>query len=83
MQAAKITQGGRLVIPASIRRALKLEDGSTVMLDLQGRGFTVVPVREAIRRVQDLCRPYLEGAGSLAEELMQERREEARRELEN
>ena len=33
-QTVKITKGGRLVIPVSIRKSLHLVDGSSVMLDL-------------------------------------------------
>jgi len=72
-QTVKITKGGRLVIPVSIRKSLHLVDGSSVMLDLEaGGGFTVIPVRESIRRAQERCRPYLSGPGLLSEELIQE-----------
>ena len=78
----KITKGRRLVIPVSIRKALKRFDGSSVMFDLEaGGGFTVIPVRESIRRAQERCRPYLAGPGLLSEELIQERRAEALQEL--
>ena len=81
-QAAKITKGGRLVIPAYIRKALQLSDGSSVILTLEeGVGFRAVPVRESVRRAQALCQPYVTGA-SLADELIRERREEARLERE-
>jgi AbrB family looped-hinge helix DNA binding protein len=81
-QAARITKGGRLVIPAYIRKALQLADGSSVILTLEeGVGFRAIPVRESVRRAQALCQPYLAG-GSLAEELIRERRDEARRERE-
>lgn len=82
-QATKITKGGRLIIPAYIRKALQLTDGSSVILTLEeGVGFKAIPVRESIRRAQALCQPYLAGAGSLSEELIEERREEARLESE-
>jgi AbrB family looped-hinge helix DNA binding protein len=81
-QATKITKGGRLIIPAYIRKALQLTDGSSVILSLEeGVGFKAIPVRESIRRAQALCQPYLTGA-SLSEELIKERREEARLERE-
>jgi bifunctional DNA-binding transcriptional regulator/antitoxin component of YhaV-PrlF toxin-antitoxin module len=77
-QATKITKGGRLIIPVYIRKALKLTDGSSMILSLEeGVGFKAIPVRESIRRAQALCQPYMVGAGSLSEELIQERRAEA------
>ena len=81
-QATRITKGGRLIIPVYIRKALQLADGSSLILSLEeGVGFKAIPVRESIRKAQAICQPFLVG-GSLSEELIQERREEARLERE-
>ena len=69
---------GRLVLPARLRQRLDLHPGDRliVTVDAEG-GFRVVSAREQARR---LCGVYRELAPerSLAEELIAERREEAR-----
>jgi len=77
----KITRGGRLIVPAKLRRDLDLKDGENVVVQAQGRGFQVIPVRESIRRAQDLVSSRLKGRGSLVDELIAERRKEAAEEL--
>ncbi len=73
----KITRGGRLIIPAKLRQELDLKDGANVVVQAQGRGFQVIPVRESIRRAQELVSSRLKGRPSLANELIEERRREA------
>jgi AbrB family looped-hinge helix DNA binding protein len=71
---------GRLVLPAPLRKRLDLESGDRLilMLDEQG-GFRVVSARELAKRLNGLYRDLAPGR-SLVDELIAERREEARRE---
>jgi AbrB family looped-hinge helix DNA binding protein len=71
---------GRLVLPARLRQRLALQPGDRliVTVDAEG-GFRVVSAREQARRLRGLYRD-LAPDRSLADELMAERREEARRE---
>jgi AbrB family looped-hinge helix DNA binding protein len=71
---------GRLVLPARLRQRLNLHTGDRliVIVDDEG-GFRVVPAREQIRRLRGLYRDLAPGR-SLVDELIAERREEARRE---
>ena len=71
---------GRLVLPARLRQRLDLRPGDRLLvaLDAEG-GFRVVPAREQARRLCGLYRDLAPGR-SLADELMAERKEEARRE---
>jgi AbrB family looped-hinge helix DNA binding protein len=72
----KITEGGRVVIPAEYRRALNLEVGDEVVCILNDREIRIIPRQEALCRAQDIIRRYVRSA-SLADELIAQRREEA------
>lgn len=76
----KISEGGRIVIPADFRRSLGLEIGDDVIVRLEDRALRVLSVREGIRQAQEMLRPYLPKDRSLADELIAERRAEAARE---
>lgn len=54
----------------------------TVKITRSARRVLPVSSRESLRTAQERCRPYLTGPGLLSEELIQERRAEARQELE-
>lgn len=71
---------GRLVLPASLRRSLGLQPGDRLILTVDPEGsIRVVSAREQSRRLLGVYRNVAPGR-SLAEELIAERREEARRE---
>ena len=70
---------GRLVLPARVRRRLALRPGDRLMLTLDAEGgLHVVSAREQARRLYGLYRD-IAPMRSLADELIAERREEARR----
>ena len=69
---------GRLVVPAPIRKALGFQPGETLVARVEG-GCLVIEKPEAVERRLHAWFRKFEGR-SLAEELIAERREEARRE---
>ncbi|MBN1191164.1 MAG: AbrB/MazE/SpoVT family DNA-binding domain-containing protein [Dehalococcoidales bacterium] len=71
-----INESGRLVIPASFRKALGLKPGDEVLLILQDDEIRIISARQAIKRSQSLVRSYIRAGRSLSEELIRERREE-------
>lgn len=75
---ARLCQGGRLVIPMAIRKALHLTDGTAVMLEVKGNTLQITPLDERLKAIQAACAPYL-GPGSV-DELIADRRQEAARE---
>ena len=80
-QAVKIIEGGKLVIPASMRRAMGISRGDTVVVELLREGeLRVRPLGSAIREAQEIVRKSVRGGRSLAEELMRERKQDAARE---
>ena len=75
----RITQGGRLVIPAAVRKSMKLVDGAMVMLQMKGNVLQVTTIDDQIDAVQAYCAPLL-GEGAV-DGFIAERRREAAREL--
>ena len=69
---------GRLVVPAAIRKALDFHPGERLIARVEQDHLVIEKTRDVERRLQDRFR-QVEGR-SLAEELIQERRGEARRE---
>ncbi len=77
---ARLTQGGRIVIPAAYRKALGLNVGDEVILRLDDGELRLFTRLQAIRRAQELMRRYIPDDRSLVDELIAERRAEAARE---
>lgn len=74
-----IGEGGRIVIPAEYRKTLGLKPGDEVILILEEGEVRLMTPRRAIQRAQALVRRYIPQGRNLAQELIQERREEAPR----
>jgi antitoxin PrlF len=69
---------GRIVIPAVLRRALGLHEGDELTLELEDGALRVLTRGEAMRRAQEyVSRLTARTDGSLADELIAERRAEA------
>jgi AbrB family looped-hinge helix DNA binding protein len=77
----RIAAGGRIVIPARLRKELGLRTGDPVILDVEDGALRVRSLDAAIARAQELVAQYVPADVSLADELIRERREEAAREL--
>lgn len=77
--ATHVTSGGRLVIPAKVRKALGIRYGDEVLirLDEQAGEVRIMTRRDRVKRAQSLVSSQLEGHRSLAEELVEERHNEA------
>lgn len=73
----KVTQGGRIVIPAEMRRRLGIEVGEDVSIALDGESLRIVTQKESIKRAQELVRKMIPEDVSLVDELIADRRREA------
>jgi AbrB family looped-hinge helix DNA binding protein len=78
----KVGPKGRVVVPAAIRRELGIEEGTQLLARVEGDGVVLEPRTAAIRRLQALVRQAVPEGVSLVDELIAERREEARKEEE-
>jgi AbrB family looped-hinge helix DNA binding protein len=78
---ARLDRAGRILIPAKLRAELSVRPGDPVVLETKGDELRVRPYREAIREAQAIIRQYIPDAErSLVDELIAERRNEAKRE---
>ena len=76
----KVTQGGRIVIPAEMRRRLGIEIGDDVSVAVDGGSLRIQTQKESIKRAQALVRKFVPEGVSLVDELISERRREAENE---
>lgn len=77
---ARIVSGGRLQIPADVRRELGLADGDDVRIEVVDGELRVRSFKAALERVRAMVREYVPEGVSLADELIADRRAEAERE---
>lgn len=80
----KIGEGGRIVIPAEMRAAMLVKSGDIVTARVVDGEFRIASPGVALKRVQAEARRFkVRNPGtSVVDELIAERREEARRESE-
>jgi len=76
----RINENGRLVIPASFRRALGIQSGDTVVLRIEDDELRITTLRRRLAKAQRLVQKHVPSTTSLVDELIAERREAARRE---
>lgn len=76
----RLNENGRLVIPASFRKALGIDPGDEVILRLEEDEVRLTTLKHRIARAQRNARKYVPRGVSLADELIAERREAAKRE---
>jgi AbrB family looped-hinge helix DNA binding protein len=79
----KINQNGRIVIPAAIRQEMGLKAGESLLMEVEDGVLRIETHRARIRRIQEEFKKIIPPGGMLmSDELIAERREEARRERE-
>lgn len=76
----KVGAGGRIVLPAEFRKELGLAPGDEVLVVLDNGALRILTPRQALEEAQAVVRRYLPNGKSLAAELIEERRKEAKRE---
>jgi AbrB family transcriptional regulator, stage V sporulation protein T len=75
---AKMIKGGKIVIPAELRRELGFKDGDRLVIERDGNSAVLKTYEQVVREVQAevkrLIGPY---KGSIVDEFIAERRVEA------
>jgi AbrB family looped-hinge helix DNA binding protein len=79
---ARINDSGRIVIPTEIRQKMGLKAGETLFMSVEGDVLKIESHRARIRRIQESMRQLIPPDRCLSDELIADRREEARREME-
>jgi len=77
--ALRIDSGGRVVIPAAVRRAFGVEPGQTIAARFEDRRLVLEPRDVVVERIRKRFQSVPPGV-SLTAELFAERRAEAKRE---
>jgi AbrB family looped-hinge helix DNA binding protein len=80
MPAFKVSEGGRVVIPAELRAKYHIEVGDSVIWRDDGDGLRLFSRRDGIRRAQQVLAKYRRPGESAVDELIRGRRDEAARE---
>ncbi len=76
----RVNENGRVVIPASYRKALGIKAGDEVILRMEDDELRITTMKRRIERAQRRIRQYVKPGVSLADELIAERRVAAKRE---
>jgi AbrB family looped-hinge helix DNA binding protein len=76
----KIGPGGRVVIPASMREALGVEEGQVLVATLENGELRLVSMATALDAARAMVRSSIPQGANLADELIADRRKEAERE---
>jgi AbrB family looped-hinge helix DNA binding protein len=76
----RVNENGRVVIPASFRKALGINIGDEVVLRIEDDELRISTLKRRIEQAQRFVRRYVKPGRSLADELLTERREAAKRE---
>jgi AbrB family looped-hinge helix DNA binding protein len=78
----KINQNGRIVIPAAIRQEMGLKAGESLLMEVEDGVLRIESYLARIRRIQREIAQFAKPGILASDELIAERREEARREEE-
>ncbi|HZS82688.1 MAG TPA: AbrB/MazE/SpoVT family DNA-binding domain-containing protein [Stellaceae bacterium] len=77
----KVSESGRLSIPAEFRKAAGIEHGGDVIVELIGHEIRIRTVDEVIAHAQELTARLLKGKkGASVDDFLADRRAEAARE---
>ena len=74
----RVNENGRVVIPASFRKALGINVGDEVVLRMEDDEVRITTPKCRVERAQRLVRKHVKRGTSLVDELIAERREAAR-----
>ncbi len=74
---AKVISGGKVVIPAELRRKMGISAGDTLIFEEEdGGGVVLKTYRQVVREVQEEMRRMVPADVSLVDDLLAERRRE-------
>jgi AbrB family looped-hinge helix DNA binding protein len=71
----RVNENGRVVIPASFRKALGINIGDEVVLRMEDDELKITTLKRRVERAQRLVRKHVKRSTSLVDELIAERRE--------
>lgn len=75
-----VSPNGRIVIPADVRRQLGLEQGGTLILDVDEFGLTLTTANQRVLKAQQLYKQLVGGKKVSVDDFLKEKRKDAQRE---
>jgi bifunctional DNA-binding transcriptional regulator/antitoxin component of YhaV-PrlF toxin-antitoxin module len=76
----RVVEGGKIVLPAALRRKHGFQVGDTLVVEDKPQGVTILSLREAVAAAQAIVAKYVPADVSLVDELIADRQAEAARE---
>jgi AbrB family looped-hinge helix DNA binding protein len=76
---ARVSEGGKMNIPAYIRREVGLEHGGPVMVSVVDGEIRMRALPHVLAQLQAEAREVFAGSGETVDRFLEERRDEARR----
>jgi len=73
----QIGKSGRMVVPAKMRKALKIKAGDEIVMRLEDNSIRMIPLHQAVNLAQKAVRRYVPQDVSLVDDLILARRQEA------
>lgn len=73
---AQMKQGGRVIIPAPLRKLLKIKEGEELVLKLEEDGLHIMPLSRVLKQAQSLTQKYNKTGKKLTDSLYALRQEE-------
>lgn len=71
-----VSQGGRVLIPLDMRKALGIEIGDEVLMQVENQELKIFNLDHAVKQAQELMRQYNPQKKLLSDEIIQDRRNE-------
>jgi bifunctional DNA-binding transcriptional regulator/antitoxin component of YhaV-PrlF toxin-antitoxin module len=78
---ARLSDSGRVVTPTNVRRAIELHTGDQLLFQITEEGLLLTTLKQRVENAQRRVRKKSRRGVSLVDELIAERRAEARKEL--
>ena len=73
----QLGKSGRMVVPATIRKALKIKAGDEIVMRLEDDSIRLIPLMQAVNLAQKVVKRYAPQDVSLVDDLILARRQEA------
>ena len=75
----RVDAAGRVVVPAELRERFGIQPGSDLSVSVDDDGIHLRTAKQMIRAAQDAIAPYRTPGVSVVDELIRERRDEAKK----
>lgn len=76
----RVNENGRVVIPAAFRKILGIHAGDIIVLRCEEDELRITTMKKRIEQAQRMVRKYVKPGTSLVDELIADRRREAKNE---